>query len=379
MSDKKILYGITGIFETPDSIISATKKTSEKYEKYDVHTPYPVHGMFGAMKLKPSLLGYVALVLGLTGAAIALLFMFWSMSIAYPNNIGGKPLFPLPAFIPVTFEVTVLLASVGTVVAMLAIFFKFPNNSHPLHDTPYMKKVSSDKFGVCIEADDKNFNEAEVRSYFESIGAVDIESIYYDMEELSIKNQIFDKKFIIGLVSIAVVFSGLIYFLLNHLMFMNPFNWMSYQQKVSAQETSEFFRDGFSMRVPVQGTVARGFKPYPYKGQPELAAEFMVNPLIATESVLERGQRNYDVFCSPCHDYHGTGVARLNGQFPNPPSLHSDKVVNWTDGSIYHVISEGQNSMPSYSKHLTSEEKWEVILYVRALQRAFNAKEEDLQ
>ena len=85
--------------------------------------------------------------------------MGWMMGIDYPIVIGGKPFFPLPAFIPITFEITVLVATLSTVGALLFFFFKFPNNKHPLHDTNYMKNVSSDKYGICIEADDPKFNE----------------------------------------------------------------------------------------------------------------------------------------------------------------------------------------------------------------------------
>src|SRR5690606_21817888 len=112
MNKEKKLYGIAATFKTPDEIINAAKKvTKAGYEKFDVNTPYPLHGMDSAMKIKPSKLGFVTLVMGLAGASIALLFMYWSMSVDYPLVIGGKPFFALPAFIPVTFEVTVLLAT----------------------------------------------------------------------------------------------------------------------------------------------------------------------------------------------------------------------------------------------------------------------------
>lgn len=99
----KILYGLSAIFETPNSIMHAAKETANKYTKFDVNTPYPVHGMDGAMKLGRSKLGYVALVLGLTGTFTALLLTFFTMYIDYPMNIGGKIAYPLPAFIPIMF------------------------------------------------------------------------------------------------------------------------------------------------------------------------------------------------------------------------------------------------------------------------------------
>jgi mono/diheme cytochrome c family protein len=375
-----VLYGISGIFNTPDEIMGASKATvKEGYKKFDTHTPYPVHGLEKAMNLKRSPLGYFAFFLGTTGLVVALLFMYWTMVVDYPMNIGGKPQFPLPAFIPVTFEVTVLLASVGTVSGMIVLLFKFPNNRHPLHDTEYMTKVSSDKYGLIIEADDEKFDEESARAFLEKLGAVDIQNIYYDEEEFSYKHKVLDPKFVGGLAMIAIVTSGATYFVLNKLLWMEPFTWMQYQPRYSAMAPTDFFDDGFSMRVPVEGTVARGFKPYAYAKMPDSAAKYMVNPLQPTERNLNVGERKYNIYCSPCHDYQGSGQARLNGQFPNPPSLHSAKVRDWEDGSIYHVITDGQNTMPSYASQLSVEERWQVVLYVRALQRALNAKEEDLQ
>ncbi len=380
MENNKILHSVSAIFNTPDEIMKAADEIVKAgYTKFDIHTPYPVHGMDNAMKVKRSPLGYFAFALGITGAALALLLMYSTMVVSYPNNIGGKPAFPLPAFIPVTFEVTVLLASVATVLAMIIIFFKFPNVSHPLHDTPYMKKVSSDKYGAVIESNDPNFDFEAVMSFFSKIGAATIEPIYFDNEELEVKHTLFDPKFMTGLAILAIVVSSLTYFALNKLMFMEPFNWMMKQQKLSAQSPTDFFSDGFSMREPVSGTVARNNMPYLYADSADLAEVMMINPTEVNDKNLEVGKAKYNTYCSPCHDYQGTGVSRLNGQFPNPPSLHTDRVRNWKDGRIFHIITVGQNTMPSYAQQITSEESWQIVTYLRALQRAMNATEEDMK
>lgn len=378
--NEKILYSISALFNTADEVIHAAEKIAEKgYKKYDVNTPYPVHGMFDAMKLPPSKLGYVSLVFGLSGTIAALLLMTITSVFDYPNIIGGKPFFALPAFVPIMFEVTVLSAAIATVVAMIAFFFKFPNNSHPIHDTDYMKAVSSDKYGIYITTEDDEFDENEIRQLFSDLGAFRIEPIYYDDEELGHDHKIFDKRFLGLLFGLAIIVGGTTYVGLNKLMFMPPFNWMMEQDKGKVQNASTFFSDGYTMRQPVEGTVARDKLPYPYKGKPEEAAKKMINPLIVSKSNLELGKDKYDIYCSPCHGYVGKGESRLRGQFPNPPSLHSVKLRNWSDGRIYHVIMDGQNVMPSYSSQLTRQERWAVVLYVRALQRSLNAKESDLK
>jgi mono/diheme cytochrome c family protein len=376
----KYLYSITALFDSPDDIIHAAEKVAEKgYKKFDVNTPYPVHGMDGAMKLSNSKLGYVALVVGLTGAITAILLTYWISAVDYPLVIGGKPFFSFPAYIPVIFEVTVLSASVLTVLAMFFFFFKMPNNSHPLHDTNYMRSVSSDRYGISIEAKDEKFDEHEVKNLFQELGAKDITPIYYDLEEFTAKPKVLEPKFLGFLALTVVIISGATYFFLNKILYMEPFSWMAEQDKVIVQSAGVAFGDTTGMRMPVEGTVARGSLPYQYVDKPEVAGENMVNPLLPSEENLSLGEDKYLTFCSPCHGDYAEGDSRLRGQFPSPPTLHSEKVRSWSDGRMYHVITQGQNVMPGYDKQMTRQERWAVVLYVRALQRSLNAKESDLQ
>jgi mono/diheme cytochrome c family protein len=312
--------------------------------------------------------------MGLNGAAIALLFMYWSMSVDYPLVIGGKPFFAFPALVPITFEVTVLLATLSTVIAMIALFFRLPDNKHPLHDTNYMKSVSADKFGLVIESSDVKFNQVEVENFFKSLTPLNIEYIYYPPEE---SYAIFQPKFLLFLLSIVLVVSGGTYFTLNKLMYMTPFNWMMDQDKLNPQKSSELFRDGYGMRTPVEGTIAKGFIPYPYKGQTN-PTEVLSNPFLPTKENIELGSAKYFTYCSPCHGYFADGDSRLRGQFPNPPTLHSKRAREFSDGMIYHIITNGQNVMPSYESQITRDERWAIVNYVRVLQRAKNASDADL-
>lgn len=374
--DKNLLFAVTALFDTPGEIIHAARAVRDAgYINYDVNTPYPVHGMDKVMKLKPSTLSYVALVVGLTGTFSAIFFMWWVSAVNYPLVIGGKPYFSLPAFIPITFEVTVLLASIGTVVAMLFIYFKLPNNSYPLHDTEYMKAVSADKFGIIILARDPKFDEEKITSLFKDMKAGSVTSVYFDPDEISAPHRVFEPKFLGFLALVFIMTSIATYLSLNYVLYWQPFNWMAEQRKVTAQSKSTYYSDGFGMRMPVEGTVARGYQPFPYKGNQASASKYMVNPLVPSKEVLAKGQDKFNTFCSPCHGYFGKGDSRLRGQFPAPPSLQSEKVRNYKDGDIYYIITEGQNIMPSYAKQITREERWAVIHYLRALQRSQNAKE----
>ncbi|HSH65389.1 MAG TPA: cytochrome c, partial [Bacteroidia bacterium] len=152
---------------------------------------------------------------------------------------------------------------------------------------------------------------------------------------------------------------------------------MEWQDKTVAQEKSDYFSDEYGMRQPVKGTVARGFIPYPYMGQP-VPAEVLTNPILPTKENIELGKRKFLTYCSPCHGNYADGDSRLRGQFPNPPTLHTSRVREMQDGMIYHIITNGQNIMPSYASQVTREERWAIVNYIRVLQRAKNAQESDL-
>jgi len=375
MAEKKI-FGVTALFNKPDAIISAASKVAASgFIKWDVNSPYPLHGIDKAMKMKPSKLGLVTMVFGLSGIVVALLLMWWTMSVDYPMVIGGKPFFSLPAFIPVTFEVTVIMATVSTVVAMFAFFFGLPRNAYPLHDTDYMKKVSRDHYGIVIEADDPKFDEKSTLDFLKSLNPLSTEIIYYPEKE---RYPIFEPRFLTFLFGVAVVVSIGTYLMLNKLMYIEPFNWMDDQAKIIPQSMSEIFADARGMRLPVEGTVARGFIPYPFMGETN-PKEVLSNPYFPAKENLELGQRKFLTYCSPCHGNYGDGDSRLAGQFPNPPTLHSDRARSFEDGMIYHIITNGQNVMPSYASQVTREERWAIVNYIQVLQRAKNATDSDLK
>jgi len=374
------LYALTGLFETADGITRAAEAVAAAgYTRFDVNTPYPVHGMDHAMRLRPSRLGIFTLVFGLAGAVGTISLISWITLVDYPLVIGGKPFWSWPAFVPVTFEITVLLASVLSVLTMIVLYFRFPNTSHPLHDTTYMKRVSSDHFGIAVLAADPIFDERSCRALLEKLGAKDISPVHFDLEDRAVERRLFDRRFLAVLALTAIVVSGATYLALNHILYWEPFSWMSQQPKLKPQKPSALFSDGIGMRPPVAGTVDRGHLPYPFAGHPEEAGKLLVNPLLPTDSVLARGHAKFLTFCSPCHGNFAEGNSRLRGQFPNPPTLHSDKVRSWSDGSIFHVMTEGQNVMPSYASQISEDDRWAIIHYIRVLQRAHHAKESDFK
>jgi mono/diheme cytochrome c family protein len=148
---------------------------------------------------------------------------------------------------------------------------------------------------------------------------------------------------------------------------------MYYSPALKAQEEG-------SMRMPVKGTVPRGFVKYDFavENNEELGKK-LVNPLPRTKTALLRGQKLYNTYCIVCHGAYGEGDGTVVPKYPRPPSLQSEKIGKWPDGRIFHVITAGQNIMPSYSTQIAQEDRWAVIHYVRALQRAKNPTTEDLK
>jgi len=133
------------------------------------------------------------------------------------------------------------------------------------------------------------------------------------------------------------------------------------------------------VRVPPTGTIPITFEPYPYPNDPEAAGRLLRNPLRPTKSILEKGQTLYNTFCAVCHGNNGDGSGYIVPKFPQPPSLFSEKVRNWTDGRIFHVMTAGQNLMPSYASQVTADERWAIVHYMRVLQRAANPSDSDIK
>jgi mono/diheme cytochrome c family protein len=154
---------------------------------------------------------------------------------------------------------------------------------------------------------------------------------------------------------------------------------MAYSDRVAAQHEDPLRPDQSVMREPVPGTVPRDYTPYRFaQGDTAEAALAMVNPLSPTPEVLARGQKLYMTFCVVCHGPTGDGQGYIVPKFPQPPQLYSDRAVNWTDGRIFHMITRGLNLMPSYAAQILPEDRWAIVYYVRALQRAARPTPSDL-
>ena len=178
MSERRSqLFGVMGEFSTPEDLLAATKSAREAgYKHVEAYTPFPVEGLSEAVGFKWTAVPLLTLIGGLGGGITGFGLQYWVAAITYPINIGGRPLNSWPAFIPVTFELTVLGASIFAVVSMLALN-KLPQPYHPVFNVERFSQASTDKFFLCIEARDPKFDLAETSKFLQSLHAQHVNEV----------------------------------------------------------------------------------------------------------------------------------------------------------------------------------------------------------
>ncbi len=174
------IYGVMGEFETPEKLIHAVEKVREAgYRRFEAFSPFPVEGLSHAMGLKRNMVPLITLIGGLTGGIGGFGFQYWVAAITYPLNIGGRPFNSWPAFIPVTFELTILGAALSAVFGMLALN-RLPQPHHPVFNVHRFSHASTDRFFVCIESRDPKFDVAETARVLQGLGAHHVSEVSDD-------------------------------------------------------------------------------------------------------------------------------------------------------------------------------------------------------
>jgi len=372
-------FAVLGLYSDAQKIVDAANKIRpRKLGRLEAYTPYPVHGLDRAIGLAPSRLGALVLGMGMLGTTLALLFEWWTSAVDYPLVTGGKPLFSWQAFVPVMFEVTVLFATFTASLAMLFVFNKLPFFGHPVLHAKAIKDITRDKLALSIENAGPAFDSEVARQALIDNGAESVEIV-----PVPVWNPAFTLVGLlqtIGAIVAACVVAGVgIYAVQKVLPIVPPMLHMHNQPKLNAFRSSTFFPDGRGMRPAVSGTVARGHLP-PAFATPEEAGDMLGNPLPLTQQTAERGRKVFSDHCAVCHGAVGDGMALLSRAYgAKPGNLLSNEVREHSDGFIYGVIVLGKNAMPSYAPDLDDSDRWAAVHYVRVLQRAQNAKDEDLR
>ncbi len=170
---------VIGLIDTPDALLAAAERIRDAgWQRWDCHTPYPIHGLEKAMGLRESFIPWLTISAGLIGVVVAKSMQWFMSAYDYPLIIGGKPLFSWPAFIPVTFELFVLFGALTTFAAVLGTCGLLRWRS-PLHCAGMMAEVTGSRFAVVLEsADDQFESEEAARIFLKECGCVDIRTTH---------------------------------------------------------------------------------------------------------------------------------------------------------------------------------------------------------
>lgn len=172
------LYALLAEFSDSDALLAATNRAySAGYRRIDAYSPYPVDGLSEALGMHHTWLSVVVLGGGVLGALTGYGMQYYAMVIDYPLNVGGKPLHSWPAFIPVTFELTILFAGLAALLGMLALN-GLPMPYHPVFNVERFSHASRDAFFLGIDARDPQFDLNSTRSFLESLGPVEVSEVY---------------------------------------------------------------------------------------------------------------------------------------------------------------------------------------------------------
>ncbi len=371
-------YSVLGIFDTPDALMQAIPQVrAAQLGTVEAYTPYPIHGIDEALGLRRSPLGGMVLVMGILGAITALGAQYWISAIDYPIVTGGKAPSSWEAFIPIMFEVTVLFATFTAGLGMLFLLNKLPFFGHPVLSSKSITGITRDRYALALEADNEAFDSAAAARVLKEAGAVEVEVLPAPDRSPFLTSDYILRT--LGGIFAACVVSGLaMFFATKWFPLLAPMKYMQDQPRLNPQKASAFFKDGHGMQQPVAGTVARGHLPTATGTQE--AAAVLVNPLPRTKDVFNLGRKAYMIRCEVCHGAIGNGVGSLTAAYGGKPAnLQAQQFRDYPDGKIYWVIVNGKNAMPAHAADLTETQRWAVVHYVRALQRAQNAKDEDLK
>jgi len=171
------LYGVMAEFESPTDLVAAAHKVySLGYRRINGYSPFPIEELSEAIGFTKTSLPLIVFIGGVVGGLSGFFMQYWIEVIDYPINVGGKPTNSWPAFIPITFEMTVLFAAFSAVLGML-ILNKLPQPYHPVFNLPNFALATRDRFFLAIEANDPKFNHAEVVDLLKSLNAVAVNDV----------------------------------------------------------------------------------------------------------------------------------------------------------------------------------------------------------
>ena len=378
------LHGLLAEYETPSALVHASRKVRDAgYQKWDTFTPFPIHGIEKAMGIRMTSLPWIVLVAALTGLLTAITLQWWTNAFDYKFISSGKPMWSIPANVPIYFELTVLFSAFAALGGMLALN-NLPHPSHPLDHKKHFAKVTDDRFFLYIEKDDERFDPAETREMLEKTHPVSLEDVH---EDHSTPAQM-PKKILLAAAVVAVI--ALVPFGVfakmretrNTQPRIHAMGDLDWQNKFQAQQPNPLFSDNMAMRAPEPGTVAvEDHVDDDHLTTGKVDGQFartFPQSFKLDETSMARGKERFDIFCAPCHGVSGNGDGMVNqrasalaeGTWVPPTNLGLDYLRLMPVGQLYDAITHGVRNMPPYASQISVEDRWAVVLYLRALQKS---------
>lgn len=171
------IYGIMAEFDSPTDLVAAARRTYEAgYQKIDAYSPFPIEELAEAIGFHHNAVPLVVLIGGLVGCLSGYALQYWVSVITYPINVGGRPFHSWPAFIVVTFEMTILFAGLAAVLGMLALN-GLPMPYHPVFNVPRFAFATKDRFFLMVFSTDPKFSTVETRRFLEALGPRSISEV----------------------------------------------------------------------------------------------------------------------------------------------------------------------------------------------------------
>ena len=169
MTERSSMFGLMAGFETHEQLLAAARKSHDAgYRRLDAYSPFPIEGLAESLGHSRTAVPLIVLIGGIVGCLGGYFLAWYSMAVDYPLNIGGRPLNSWPMFIPITFEMTILIASISAFLSVL-ILNRLPKLYHPVFNVEEFARASRDRFFLCIESRDPKFDRVETRKFLESL------------------------------------------------------------------------------------------------------------------------------------------------------------------------------------------------------------------
>ena len=388
-------FGVLAEFENVTDIVRTCEKVRDSgYTCWDSYSPFPIHGIDPAMGIKPTKLPWLIFCMGITGTFTGLCLQYYMNAYDYQYMLSGKPIFSLPANVPVMFELTILFAALTTFFSTL-IVNGLPRFYNPLFKVKEFARATDDRYFICIEAADPRYDAAGLKKFFSENKAISVQVVEDDSHVGAaipefIKNAA-AAGFVAGLIPLAIIAYARV--VPKEMPRIHPNPNMDFQKKFKTQTENTIFKDGRAMRYAVAGTIAEGElnkDDHFYRGVVDGQwADTFPKDIVVTAGLLEQGQKNFNISCSPCHGPAGYGDGMVHQKVQSeadehptwvaPSSLHQDHVRSQPHGKIFNTITNGIRNMQGYGHALPEADRWAVVAYIRALQRSQYAKLDDVE